>query len=122
MDWSKIIRWLKCAAAPALAALLWACAAQPQQTVWAERVGKMTYQDAVAELGPPDRTWPLSEGGFVAEWVTRRAIRSAFATGPSIQPSLGTAPAPGPFGPRERVLRLSFDQDGKLTAGRETVR
>lgn len=106
----------------ALAALMAGCATKPQKTVWVERVGKATYQEILAELGPPDRTWQLSGGGFVAEWVTRRPIRSAFDTGPGIQPSPATTPSIGPFGPRERILRLSFDQDGKLTEGYETVR
>jgi len=124
MHMPKIIQNLSQTAPIALAALLLGCAAkpQPQQSLWADRVGKTTYQDVVTELGPPDRTWPLSGGGFVAEWVTRRPIRSAFDTGPAATPSPATAPSTATFGPRERVLRLSFDQDGKLTEGRETVR
>ncbi len=113
---------LKSTAAIALAAFLIGCAAKPQQTIWADRVGKTTYKDVLGELGPPDRTWPISGGGFVAEWVTRRPTRSAFGTGPAAQPSPVTAPATDRFGPRERVLRLSFDQDGKLIEGRETTR
>lgn len=105
-----------------LAAVLAGCAGKPQQIVWTDRVGKTTYQQVVTELGPPDRTIPIAGGGFIAEWVTRRAVRPAFGSSFSSITGPGGGPSPGQFGPRERVLRLSFDQDGKLTEGRETFR
>src|SRR2546422_1315490 len=39
---------------------------------WNSRVGNYTYDQAVAELGPPDKSAKLSDGTMVAEWMTRR--------------------------------------------------
>jgi hypothetical protein len=38
---------------------------------WAGRVGTYTYDQAVTELGPPDKQATLSDGRLVAEWISR---------------------------------------------------
>ena len=39
---------------------------------WNTRVGNYTFDDAVAELGVPDRQATLTDGSIVAEWLQRR--------------------------------------------------
>jgi hypothetical protein len=43
------------------------------KTDWPGRIGNYTYDNAVKELGPPDKTETLADGVRVADWfVTRR--------------------------------------------------
>lgn len=37
---------------------------------WTSRIGKYTYDDALAEYGPPDDTEQLSNGYRVSSWTT----------------------------------------------------
>src|SRR5690242_15264115 len=39
---------------------------------WNSRIGNYTYDQAVLELGPPDKDAKLTDGTVVAEWMTRR--------------------------------------------------
>ena len=39
---------------------------------WNSRIGSYSYDDAVSELGVPDRQATLTDGSIVAEWLTRR--------------------------------------------------
>ena len=39
---------------------------------WNTRIGQYTYDDAVMELGVPDRSTTLTDGTLVAEWLTSR--------------------------------------------------
>jgi hypothetical protein len=45
------------------------CATTPRVD-WSSRVGIYTYDQAMIELGPPDKMAKLSDGGTVAEWKT----------------------------------------------------
>ena len=45
---------------------------------WNARVGQYSYDDAVVELGVPDRTATLTDGTTVAEWLQVRG--SSYAT------------------------------------------
>lgn len=56
-------------AALGLALLLSACATA--KVNWNERIGRYTYDQAVVELGPPDKQAKLQDGTLVAEWLTR---------------------------------------------------
>ena len=49
---------------------------------WSARVGSFTFDQAVVELGPPDKQAKLSDGRTVADWVSR------YSGGPSV--SVGT--------------------------------
>jgi len=103
-----------------LAALLTAffsagCASKPKAD-WNARVGNYTFDQAVVELGPPDRQSTLSDGRKVAEWVTGHTGGSGMSfgvgsfgshTGVGVSQSVGS-------GGREKVLRLTFGTDGKL--------
>ncbi|MBA4147721.1 MAG: hypothetical protein H0X66_06365 [Verrucomicrobia bacterium] len=81
---------------------------------WSTRINNYTYDQAIVELGPPDRSAQLSDGSTIAEWYQRRS-------GPSI--GLGTGIGHGPVGvgvgvpitgPRTQVMRLAFGSDGVL--------
>ncbi len=106
--------------------LLAGCATAPKIN-WAERVGLYTFDQAVTELGPPDRQAKLTDTSVVAEWVTQRsrvhAILSAgygygwpygygmFASGP-----LDTVVTP------EYFIRLTFGPDGLLAVWKRGAR
>ena len=45
----------------------------PPPVDWNSRVGVYTYDQAVIELGPPDKKAKLDDGKTVAEWITHRS-------------------------------------------------
>ncbi|MFN0069340.1 MAG: hypothetical protein ACKVYV_17090 [Limisphaerales bacterium] len=110
-----------CLAAAGLAAA--GCASRPRVD-WGARVGTFTFDDAVREMGPPDRSADLSEGGRVAEWLTRRgdpgspgftarpvgSYRRCYWGSPGAVWVPATPPTP------DQVLRLTFGPDSRLTA------
>ena len=91
----------------------------------------MTYDHAVQEFGPPDRSAQLKDGGIVAEWLTERG---------GVMPRYD--PYYGPYGPPyyrrhryyshyypygygryysdvvfpDQYVRLTFDSEGILRA------
>lgn len=68
-----------------LAALLLAgCATN--RVDWNARVGSFTYDQAVVELGPPDKTAKLTDGQNVAEWISRYASPSPVMVGGGFYP------------------------------------
>lgn len=99
------------------ASLLAGCATQPDVD-WNGRIGTFTYDNAIAELGPPDKQSKLADGKTVAVWINRRSSGRNLNTFPGIY---GSHPAAGPSqsagrGGSERVLRLTFEADGRLAA------
>lgn len=95
--------------------LLCGCASTPKVD-WDSRIGAYTFDDAVLELGPPDRSTLLSEGSRVAEWVTTRRTGLTFGLGTGISRGglgVGVGQTVSP-GAGVRVLRLVFDEEGKL--------
>src|SRR2546422_10162935 len=84
---------------------------------WNSRVGNYTYDEAVAELGPPDKSAKLSDGKTVAEWVQRRR-GGGFSVGFGVgsygsHGGVGVGQSVG-VGPGDKVLRLVFGPDNKL--------
>ena len=49
---------------------------------WNSRIGQYTYDEAIAELGVPDRHAQLTDGSIVAEWLQRRGGAYATSYGP----------------------------------------
>lgn len=109
------------------ALLLAATGCASSRVDWDGQVGRLTFDEAVRQLGPPDRSAALADGGQVAEWLTRRGqsgtpaftARSAGrynrawgSTTTTWVPA--TAPTPN------RYLRLTFGADARLAAW-ETV-
>ena len=95
---------------------------------WSTRVGSYTFDDAVHEMGPPERQATLSDGSKVIDWVTERGFRNGPAGFGSrfhypgrygyYDPSLSTQ-----FETRspDRIVRLTFTADGKLKEAKRVV-
>jgi hypothetical protein len=88
---------------------------------WNTRIGIYTFDDAIRELGPPDKSAQLTDGSTVADWVTSRGTRMSTAYvggwypyGPYGWggPNYVFVEPPGP----DRVLRLTFDPQGRLAS------
>ena len=99
-----------------LAALLFA-GCVTQKVDWQARVGQYTHDQAILDLGPPDKSTTLSDGIIVDEWLTSRAHvivapepyflpRGAYF-GPDT-PSYTETYAP------DYYLQLTFGPNGKL--------
>ena len=109
-----------CAAVALVGLVLTGCATK--KVDWNSRVGSYTYDQAVADMGPPDKQAKLSDGKTVAEWITHRAGGGGLSfgvggasfsrhtgVGVGVSQSVGT-------GGSDRGLRLVFDTEGKLTS------
>jgi hypothetical protein len=92
---------------------------------WNARVGTYTYEDAVIELGPPDKQEKLSDGTMVAEWLTQRG-RTAYVSGAGYY--YGYPGGSGYYGPSyiqgapDYFVRLIFDPAGKLVSWKRFAR
>jgi len=103
--------WLALVAALVLAG----CASAPKIN-WAVRVGHYTYDQAVLELGPPDKVAKLGNGVIVANWITRPGYAYTSAGAPvygyypggPMLPTYSQGYSPAYF------LRLTFGADGQL--------
>lgn len=99
----------------ALAALLTGCATA--KIDWAARVGHYTFDQAVLELGPPDKQAQLTDGTLVTEWLTRRGYRSTYMVGGYYGPPWSYGPFHSGYvdsGSPDYFLRLTFGPDGRL--------
>jgi len=85
---------------------------------WNGRVGSCTFDQAVTELGPPDKQARLSDGKTVAQWITHRTGGTSFSVGTGfgagnagfgVDQTIGT-------GYRNRVLTLTFGTNNVLAA------
>jgi hypothetical protein len=103
----------------ALLATLLLAGCVTQQVDWPARVGQYTRDQAILDLGPPDKSAKLSDGTTVDEWLAQPSHVIA-APEPYFLP-------PGSyFGPStpsytevyvpDYFLRLTFGPDGKLKA------
>jgi hypothetical protein len=83
---------------------------------WAARTGNYTFDQAVMEYGPPDKSAKLTDGTTVAEWLTRRGqvivTPQPFITSPGGY--LGPVPMYNQTYMPAIFLRLTFDANGKL--------
>jgi hypothetical protein len=102
------------------------CATGPRID-WNSRIGTYTYDQAVLELGPPDRSATLTDNTKVVEWLTSRGQTYGFAdyggfyhpyhfySGPFIHHySLSRGP--------DYFLRLTFSPEGKLLSWKRVAR
>ena len=110
---------LLCVAAVSLCFL--GCAAP--RVDWDARVGIYTYDQAVLDLGPADKSETLKDGTKVAEWLTARGYSRGTLTSMGGQ-YYGSpwvhyySEQPSP----DYVLRLTFSPDGLLRAWRKVLR
>jgi hypothetical protein len=101
----------------ALLSLIFTGCSSTPKVDWSSRIGSYTYDQAVTDLGPPDKTAKLSDGKTVADWITHsHGGGVSFGVGTS---SYGSHSAVGTGvstsrGYPDRVLRLTFGPDGKL--------
>jgi hypothetical protein len=98
--------------------LLTGCLGEPKIN-WQSRIGTYTYDQAVTELGVPDRSATLSDGSIVGEWLTSRGAE------------YGTSfPAPRGFAVQtydvnrfpDEYLSLTFGPDHKLAKSKKMIR
>jgi hypothetical protein len=90
---------------------------------WNSRIGTFTYDQAVLELGPPDKTATLTDGTKVVEWLTSRGYSHGsigmfygpYFRGPYIH-HYSEAPSPDYF------IRLTFDPEGRLRDWRRVAK
>ena len=91
---------------------------------WNSRIGNYTYDQAVAELGPPDKTAKLSDGKTVADWIKHsQGGGMSFGVGTGFYSGGGTAVGTGvstSSGYPDQVLRLTFGPVGKLLEFKKT--
>jgi len=98
-----------------LAMFLADCASTPKAD-WNGRVGSYTYDQVVAEMGPPDKSAKLTDGSTVAEWFIKHSSSVSFGVGTGFY-SHGTSVGVGQTvgtGPSGEYLRLTFGADDKL--------
>jgi hypothetical protein len=102
-----------------LLTLLAGCVTRPRID-WNVRIGHYTYNQAVVELGVPDKYAKLSDSTIVAEWVLYTSS-PAYATygfgggywgGPFWGPEFAYGYPVGPY--YRRWLRLVFGPDDQL--------
>jgi hypothetical protein len=105
------IRWIVLLAALAVAA---GCA---HRINWSARVGTYTYDQAIIDLGPPDKTAKLTTGQTVAEWITRYGYGGATTVvgGGYYGDPVGVGVIQSPSVYRESKLRLTFSTNNILT-------
>ena len=109
----------------ALALVLAGCATP--KIDWNARVGNYTHDQAVVELGPPDKEARLTDGTVVAEWLTRRGYRYSHPIGGYYGPY-----SPWYYGPLypsyvdsyspDYFLRLTFGPEGRLREWKKFAR
>src|SRR6266404_3158457 len=98
-----------------LALYLAGCASNPKAD-WNSRVGSYAYDQAVAEMGPPDKSAKLSDGSTIAEWFIKHGSSVSFGVGTGFYgrgSSVGVGQTVG-SPPSGEYLRLTFGADGKL--------
>ena len=107
------VRWLGVTAFVLL--FLAGCSTTPKIN-WNERIGTFSWNDALAELGQPNRVTELEGGVKSAEWVTTRGLKGPtqaqapiYAGGEIVNPDQTSG-----WNAPDKVLRLMFTPDGKL--------
>ncbi|MFM8469770.1 MAG: hypothetical protein ACKODH_07355 [Limisphaerales bacterium] len=92
-----------------LALLITACTTTPTID-WDARVGSYTFDGAVRDMGPPEKSANLADGTRVADWLVARGrnnpIYHSFPDGRVIRTEGVRDP--------DRLLRLTFAPDGRL--------
>ena len=103
-------------AIPALAVVLVTGCATTKPIDWNSRVGAYTFDQAVTELGPPDKQARLSDGKTVAQWITHREGGTSFSVGTGFfggNTGFGVGQTVG-TGYRDRILTLTFTTNNVL--------
>lgn len=93
---------------------------------WDQRVGGFSYDEAVKEMGPPDKKETTSDGVLVAEWVVQRSQvygtpAAGWGMGWGWRGRMGWVGTDIHSTP-ERALRLQFGPDKRLETWKEVIR
>ena len=100
-----------------LAVFLTACATGPKMD-WQSRVGNYTYDQAVLELGPPDKEAQITDGTRVAEWLTYRGRSGGAWITHTRRGWVQSLDSSSP----DYYLRLTFEPNGKLQSWKKYVK
>jgi len=84
---------------------------QTNKIDWASRIGTYTFDDAVKEMGPPDKTATLTDGTQVCEWLTYRGSDGGTVITSGYYGLHASSIASSP----DAYLRLTFNPEKKLT-------
>jgi hypothetical protein len=116
MKWNPAVKFSLPVVLFLITAFFTGCATRPPID-WDSRVGHYTYDQAVTELGPPDRQARLSDGKAVYKWYVQPPVAPRFNSGMSYYGNNGFG-AGQTIGPtfNSQMLQLTFDTDGQLTA------
>jgi hypothetical protein len=92
------------------------CASTPKVD-WDSRVGSYTFDQAVLEMGPPERSSDLSDGSRVAEWFLKPGSTMSVGLGTGYYGrgggvGVGQSVSSGRSG---QYMRLTFDPEGVLS-------
>jgi hypothetical protein len=84
---------------------------------WNSRIGTCTFDQAVAELGQPDKQARLNDGKFAAQWITLHGSNGFPLGGGSASGNYGVGAGQN-IGQsyKDHVLELTFGADGKLVS------
>ena len=98
-----------------IAAMVTGCVTH--QINWNSRIGNYSYDQAVVDMGPPDKQAKLSDGKIVAEWITRYSSGGTVLVGGGFYgyPGGGFVQSTGP-NYYEHKLRLTFTTNNVLAA------
>lgn len=80
---------------------------------WGTRVGTCTIDDAIKDLGEPEKRSTRDDGSTVCEWVVQRGVINS-ASNTSRQGPYQDTYNPG----SDEILRLTFGKDAKLAEWR----
>ena len=111
---------------PLIAILLLTAGCATTRVDWSSRIGTYSYDEAVLEMGVPERQATLSDGTIVAEWLQYRGTTY-------VTPSFYSYGYPYRYRYSrfhmydvdqfpDRYVRLVFDPDGKLNRVEEVAR
>ena len=83
---------------------------------WNSRIGTYTYDQAVTELGPPDKTAQLLDDRTVADWITGYRRGSSVTIGTGVFGGHGGVGVGQTVGgdSTPQILRLTFDAEHRL--------
>jgi len=103
-----------------LGLIVWLAGCATPRVDWNARVGHYTYDQAVIEMGPPDKQAKLADGSVVGEWLINRGTTYIYGT-PGPYGFYYSGPATAQTTP-SRFLRLTFGADGRLAAWKKAYR
>ena len=99
-----------------LAAVFVGCATH--RVDWSARIGTYTYDQAINELGPPDKQAKTTDGRTVAEWITRYYANNSVIVSSGFYGRSGGVSyiQPLPNNTYEDSLRLMFTTNNILSS------